>query len=112
MFRLKELRMENGLKRSDFARELNLPASTIANYENETREAPYNILIFFADYFNVSIDYLLGRETTTNLYNDEPRFEGVLTNDEKKLISSFRETSGIGKGRILEYARLIKNADL
>lgn len=61
MFRLKELRMENGLKRSEFAKEIGLPASTVANYENETRQAPYKLLIAFAEYFNVSVDYLLGK---------------------------------------------------
>jgi len=35
MFRLKELREENGLKRSELARDLNINAGTIANYENE-----------------------------------------------------------------------------
>ena len=41
MFRLKELREENGLKRSELARDLKINAGTIANYENEIREAPY-----------------------------------------------------------------------
>ena len=61
MFRLKELREENGLKRSELARALNINAGTIANYENEIREAPYEYLVLFANYFDVSIDYLLGK---------------------------------------------------
>ena len=35
--------------------------NTIFRYENEKREAGYNELIKFAEYFNVSIDYLLER---------------------------------------------------
>lgn len=40
MFRLRELREENGIRRSTLARELGINAGTIANYENELRQAP------------------------------------------------------------------------
>ena len=35
--------------------------NTISQYENGAREASYDALIAIADYFDVSIDYLLGR---------------------------------------------------
>ena len=35
--------------------------NTISRYENGIREADYATLILFADYFDVSVDYLLGR---------------------------------------------------
>jgi transcriptional regulator with XRE-family HTH domain len=35
--------------------------NTISRYENLEREADYETLIRFADYFDVSLDYLLGR---------------------------------------------------
>lgn len=35
--------------------------NTISQYETETRQADYQTLIAFADFFDVSIDYLLGR---------------------------------------------------
>ncbi len=35
--------------------------NSISRYENEEREADYKTLIAFANYFNVSLDYLLGR---------------------------------------------------
>lgn len=41
--------------------DLNMNQNTISRYENEIREADYATLILFADYFDVSIDYLLGR---------------------------------------------------
>ena len=41
--------------------ELNLNQNSISRYENGEREADYKTLIAFADYFNVSVDYLLGR---------------------------------------------------
>ncbi len=41
--------------------ELNINQNTISRYENEERQADYEMLIILGDYFNVSIDYLLGR---------------------------------------------------
>ena len=43
------------------ALDLNMNQNTISRYENMEREADYESLIKFADYFNVSLDYLLGR---------------------------------------------------
>lgn len=41
--------------------ELNISQNAISQYETGIREASYDTLIAIADYFNVSIDYLLGR---------------------------------------------------
>lgn len=43
------------------AMELSMNQNSISRYENEEREADYATLIAIADYFRVSIDYLLGR---------------------------------------------------
>lgn len=43
------------------AMELNMNQNSISRYETEEREADYAALIAIADYFQVSIDYLLGR---------------------------------------------------
>ena len=40
---------------------LNMSQNSISRYETGEREADYKTLIAFADYFNVSLDYLLGR---------------------------------------------------
>lgn len=61
MFRLKELREKNNISQLKLAIDLNLTQNSISRYENEQREADYKTLVAFADYFNVSIDYLLGR---------------------------------------------------
>lgn len=61
MFRLKELRKSKGISQRRLAIDLNMAQNTISRYENEVREADYKTLILFADYFDVSVDYLLGR---------------------------------------------------
>lgn len=40
---------------------LNMSQNSISRYETGEREADYETLIAFADYFGVSVDYLLGR---------------------------------------------------
>ena len=59
--RLKELRKQKQITQLKMAMDLNMNQNTISRYENEEREAGYKELIATADYFNVSIDYLLGR---------------------------------------------------
>jgi len=46
------------------ARALGLPYTTYTNYETNQREPKQSQLLLMADYFGVSTDYLLGRETT------------------------------------------------
>ena len=60
-FRLKKLRKERRISQLKLALDLNMNQNTISRYENLEREADYETLIAIADYFNVSIDYLLGR---------------------------------------------------
>ncbi|MBO5355034.1 MAG: helix-turn-helix transcriptional regulator [Clostridia bacterium] len=59
--RLKELRKKRGISQLKLAMDLNMNQNSISRYETGEREADYATLIRFADYFNVSIDYLLER---------------------------------------------------
>ena len=61
-FRLKELRKSRGISQLKLAVDLNMNQNSISRYENMEMQADYEALIRFADYFNVSIDYLLGRD--------------------------------------------------
>lgn len=60
-FRLKEIRKSKKLSQLKLAMDLNMTQNTISRYETQEREADYSTLILIADYFNVSLDYLLGR---------------------------------------------------
>lgn len=59
--RLKELRQQRGVTQLKLAMDLHMNQNTISRYETGEREAGYAELIRIADYFDVSIDYLLGR---------------------------------------------------
>lgn len=60
-FRLRALRRERGISQLKLALDLNMNQNTISRYENMEREADYETLLKFAEYFGVSVDYLLGR---------------------------------------------------
>ena len=59
--RLKELRKKKKITQLKLALDLNMNQNSVSRYENGEREADYSSLIAFADYFDASIDYLLGR---------------------------------------------------
>ena len=67
-FRLKKLRKKRKISQLKLALDLNMNQNTISRYENLEREADYKTLIRIADYFDVTLDYLLGRsdEETKN----------------------------------------------
>lgn len=59
--RLKEVRRKKRISQLKLAMDLGMNQNSISRYETGEREADYATLIQFADYFDVSIDYLLGR---------------------------------------------------
>ena len=59
--RLKFLRESKRISQLKLAMDLNLNQNSISRYETGQRQADYETLILFADYFDVSIDYLLER---------------------------------------------------
>ncbi len=61
IFRLKALRQGRHISQVRLSLDLNLSQNSISRYENMEREAGYETLILIADYFHVSLDYLLGR---------------------------------------------------
>ena len=67
--RLKLLRQKKGISQLKLAMDLMMNQNSISRYETGEREADYATLIKFADYFNVSIDYLLGRTDNPKMNN-------------------------------------------
>lgn len=59
--RMKKLREEKGLMQQDVCNALDIEQSTLANYENNRRVPKTDILIEIANYYGVSLDYLVGR---------------------------------------------------
>ena len=66
--RLRELRKKRNITQLKLAIELHMSQNTISRYETGEREAGYAELIRIADYFNISIDYLLERTEDPRRY--------------------------------------------
>lgn len=66
MPRLSELRKQKGLKQGDLAALLGVAQSTLSGWENGKFEIDDKNKIKLADFFGVSVDYLLGREVSAN----------------------------------------------
>lgn len=64
---LKQLREQSRLSQKDIADYLGITRQAVASYELAKREPDYEILKKLADYFGVSIDYILGRSNCRDL---------------------------------------------
>lgn len=77
--KLKEIRKSKHFTQQDIAEKLNCDVTTYARYENGDRNPPLEILIKLSDVFDVSLDYLVGRQN----FN-----ESRLTLKERALLSA------------------------
>ena len=66
MERLKQLRVNSGLTQLDVSRLLGVERSTYVKYERGSSDPSTATLIRLADYFGVTVDYLIGHETSKN----------------------------------------------
>lgn len=76
--RIKQLLDKRGLNQTQFSKILNVSESTISLYISGKHQPDYETLFRIADYFEVSIDYLLGR-------NDVPPFIKQVNDDHNVL---------------------------
>ncbi len=67
MIRLKELRKKNGLSQAKFAKQINVAQNTVSNWENGNRSIDSEKAIAIAEFFGVTIDYLLGNNIDNNI---------------------------------------------
>lgn len=58
---LKSIREDNDIRQRDIAEMLNVSQNTYSQYETGTIALTAEILLKLADYYNVSVDYLLDR---------------------------------------------------
>ena len=61
MNRLRELREDSDLKQIQVAKILNMSQTGYSKYETGENDIPTDVLIKLADFYHVTIDYLLGR---------------------------------------------------
>lgn len=88
--KIKDLRLEMGLTQKDLAQKIGSTSKNIWAYENNIATPPADILIKLADFFNCSVDYLLGRADDLGTIAISPSPALELTADERELVETFR----------------------
>ena len=84
--RLKTLRESNEKSQLEVCTALNIEQSTLANYESGRRTPEIDILIKLAEYYNCSVDYLLGLENKKNDKANENKIL-IIDSEMKKVLS-------------------------
>ena len=66
--RIRDLREDKDLKQEDLAKLLNCTQACYSNYENGRRDVPAEVLEVLANFYDVSVDYLMGRTNVKTPY--------------------------------------------
>ena len=103
----KTLRKEKNLSQAQLATFLKVSKSCISMIEIGENEPTANTLMRYADFFECSTDYLLGREDDFGNVVIKGGSSANLTTEEKALFKSFRALSNERKRQVLEYAELL-----
>ncbi|RKI36739.1 XRE family transcriptional regulator [bacterium D16-51] len=106
--RLRALRQEKNLTQTELAKKMNVAKTTIASYEQGKNEPNLSMLIKIADYFNVSIDYLLGN-SDGRIISDQELYDRLGLTDEA--ICSLEQLCNLSK--LNEHnKKLLKNINI
>ena len=82
--RLKRLRINKDMTQQDFAEHFDLNKSSISKYEKDKNLPENQLLVEIADFFDVSVDYLLCRtDNPTSLNDAKLKTEGSLNSEEQ-----------------------------
>ena len=93
---LKTLRKSKNLTQSDMGKILNITAPTYNGYETEKYEPNIETLCKLADFYNVSLDYLVGREFNNDI--------GFLTEELKNVMYVIKKLNSKEASSVLTYA--------
>lgn len=102
---LKALRIENGLTQQELSKRIDIAQATIACYENGQRVPHISALIAYADFFDCTVDYIVGRcdefgnkaQCGKNLSADR------LSDDEREFVHKYRKLSKEQKNILFGY---------
>ena len=100
MMRIKELRIERNKSQTEISSALGISRQVFANYEREINFPDPKMLIKIADYFDVSIDYLVGRADEFDVVDNTSLFG----DNETELLNTFRQLDRLNQCRVLGYA--------
>lgn len=95
---LKSLRLSKGISQQQLADIIGVSQQSINKYENHNVEPDISLLISIAEYFNTSVDYLIGHSDIKHIIEDVKFYD--LNKDEAMLVDGFRKLSAKEKESI------------
>lgn len=98
--RIRALREKEGINREMFAKKIGVTYAALSKYETGSRAPDYDTLIKIADYFNVTTDYLLGRNEIKN----KPQKENLFPLDQLGITQQDFENLSTYQQEVLEWA--------
>lgn len=98
---LRNLRLERKLTQAELSRKLGLSGSSVSMYERGERKPSYEVQEAIADFFNVDMDFLMGRTDVRRRYTFTPAGP-ALSPDEQALLDGYRALSLQGKQYLLQ----------
>lgn len=105
--RLKELREEKNLSQKQVSVAIKTNQSNIARWENGINEPAISFAIALADYFGVTVDYLIGRTDELGNVAVMPPAAPALAENEKTLLRYFRTLSPSLQDAALNTVRVL-----
>ncbi|MBQ9713705.1 MAG: helix-turn-helix domain-containing protein [Clostridia bacterium] len=106
---LKNLRLDKNLTQYELAKHLNIGQATIAGYESGAREPRIGILVEYANFFECSVDYLIGREDDFGNILIPPIKEKAvqsISSDENRLLKIYRDLNAKNRIHVISYAEI------
>lgn len=103
--RLKEVRQQHKMTQRQVAEMLGIPVRTYQNYERGVNDPDTDVLLELADYFDVTVDYLVGYSNIAHATSIS------LTADESHLIDTYRTLDEPGKKAVITLAEGLSGAN-
>ena len=100
--RVKELREKAGLSMDQLAKQLGITKSRVNMWENNGTVPRMNVLVELAKFFNVTTDYLLGNDDTSNLSLNNTRLSTLQRNLGKLSEADLEKAEGMLKAVFME----------
>ena len=100
---LRDLRISKGLTQGELAEKTNMSTSSVSMYEKGNRKPSMEVLETFADFFNVDMNYLTGKEIRSTYYldpetaalaqelHDNPQYRALLDSSKKLSPEALKE---------------------
>ena len=105
--RLKELRSEKNLTQAEVAEAIGTSQRNIGRWENESNEPTADFILRLANFFECSVDYLLGREDDFGNITVKTADSFQVSEDEQALVNLYRLLSKVEKVQVTEYTKYL-----